>query len=173
MKTKMKKIFYCLLVIPFFLASCDGGEEEQKGENIGIVDGIWELTTITPYIEHSNPLISAGLTTALQLYAKEPAAYRFDDENKVFEQFDYDEAGEVVSTGEGTYLLDESFLTLTFTGMQVVGYEVFTLDQTTLKIKKEYLNELAAFGLEILGDLVHTSPPTKAYTIATYTKYVE
>lgn len=171
----MKKIFYLLTVSAFLLTSCDSTDSDtDEFENIGTVAGTWGFQEVSADVETSGSTLSLVvnplLKVALQSYAggQEPTYYIFKQDGS-FETYVTQDSEEVL-TGQGTYVLGETTLTLTYsTSSSVENFQVIIANETTLKIKKDYSNTIAYWGADIIGQYTGVTL-TSAYTTLTYTK---
>ena len=168
----MRKLFYLLLVLPLFMASCsddDSGDTEEY-ENIGTVAGTWAFQSVAANIEASGTLAPAAiiaLNPVLQTYAgsQEPSYYTFN-EDLTFQTHDLNED----QTGYGTYTLSGNTLVLTYPETSSTEtFEIVVANETSLKVRKDYSNSVAYWGANALGAFAGVSV-TKAMATLHYSK---
>lgn len=170
----MKKFFYFTLATILFasLTSCST-EEDDVIENSGNISGIWGIVSVTGSVETGNVLANAALNIALQTYASsnEPDGYVFDSSNSTFEYYYINNNSEISDSGSGTYTLTTDSLFLTYSGTGTTeSYGVITLNDSVLKIRKDYLSDFTSWGLSILegysGVTVSSATATATYNIS-------
>lgn len=169
----MKKIFYLLTAFTFLLTSCDETETDEF-ENIGTVAGTWAFQDVAADVETSNStlslIVNPLLEVALQSYAgtQEPTYYVFDEDGSFTTYIT--EISEETLTGYGTYTLEETTLTLTYTNSSSTEVmQIVVANETTLKIKKDYSNTIAYWGADIIGQYTGVTLAS-AYTTLNYAK---
>ncbi|NDW08823.1 lipocalin family protein [Dysgonomonas sp. 520] len=162
----MKKIFYLFFALPLLFISCDSDDDETY-ENIGTVEGVWGISSVSVNIETGNTLIDATLSAVLSTFqgyaaAAEPDGYDFDSDGTFTYYFIEDSA--ISSQGEGTYSLTTDSLYLTYNDTQTTEtYKVVTASSSTLQIRKSYLSDLASWGAALVGINIDSATATMTY----------
>jgi hypothetical protein len=178
----MKKFLLLLGFLPFFLISCDDSEDtEETTENIGSVQGVWGYSTASPLTASVNLsgnqaiaiAAKAALTPVLQQYAmnNEPDAYFFKEANNdsTFVAYMIDtETGDPIEIGEGNHSIKGNTLVLNYTDpVKTETFDIITANQTTLKLRKNYMTDLTKWAADILGGFAGVEIES-AYITITY-----